>query len=110
MKHKKADLSARTSGEQLAGAWCGGWFADDRYPEAGRGEGVGHRVQRPVPETHQSGLAAHGPLFGVVVGREIVGLAAGLAVHDVNRKGMVDGHAWRRCSKGWSRLASTQQS
>src|SRR5260370_37441211 len=62
-------------GEQLAGAWCGGWLADDGYPEAGRAEGVGHRVQRPVPETHQSGLAAHGPLCGVIVDREIVGLA-----------------------------------
>ena len=41
-------------GEQLAGAGAGCWLADDRYPEAGRGEGVGHRVQRAVPETHQA--------------------------------------------------------
>jgi 3-oxoadipate enol-lactonase len=63
MKHRKADLSARTSGNSSRAPGAG-WFADDRYPEADRGEGVGHRVQRPVP-----------------------GLAAGLAVHDVNGKG-----------------------
>jgi hypothetical protein len=32
-------------GEQLArGIRRDGWLADDRYPEAGRGEGVGHRM------------------------------------------------------------------
>src|SRR6266496_4945906 len=51
-------------GEQLAGGRHGLWFADDGDPKASRGEGVGHHVQRPVPEAHQGGLAAHGPLFG----------------------------------------------
>src|SRR5215471_17327564 len=54
--------------EQLAGGIRrDGWLADDRYPEAGRGEGVGHRVQRPGPKTQPGGLAAHGPLSDVVV-------------------------------------------
>jgi hypothetical protein len=57
--------------KQLAGGIRRGrWFADDRYPEASGGEGVGHRVQRPVPETHQRGLAARGPLGGQVGGRK----------------------------------------
>src|SRR5262249_26650537 len=79
--------------EQLAGGIRrDGWLADDRYPEAGRGEGVGHRMQRPGPETQQRGLAAHGPLSDVVVGREIIWLEAGLAVPQVLCEGMVNGH------------------
>ena len=88
---QKARLG-REVGEQLAGRRHGLWLADDRYPEAGRGEGVGHRVQRPVPEAHQGGLAAHGPLLSPVIGREIVGLAPGQALNAVDCKGMVDSH------------------
>jgi hypothetical protein len=68
------------------------WLTDDRDPEAGRGKGAGHRVQRPVPEAQQGGLAAEGVFLGPVRGREIVELAAGLVVHDGNYKGMLDGH------------------
>src|SRR5450755_2879064 len=60
-------------GEQLASAWCGVWLADDGYPEAGCGEGVGHRVQRPVPVRQHGALAAEGTLLGPLEGREIVG-------------------------------------
>ena len=80
-------------GEQLAGGIRrGGWLADDRYPEAGCGEGVSHCVQRPGPETQQRGLAVHGPLIDPVVGREIIGLVAGLAVQQDCGKWMVNGH------------------
>jgi hypothetical protein len=80
-------------GQQLAGGIRRGrWLADDRYPEAGRGEGVGHRVQRPGPETQQRALATCGPLNGVVVGRELIGFEAGLAVPQVLCEGMVNGH------------------
>jgi hypothetical protein len=75
-------------GEQLAGGiGRDGWFADDRYPEASGGEGVGHRMKRPGPETQQSGLASRGPLCGVAVGREIVGLETDLTVPQVLYKG-----------------------
>src|ERR1700679_2875651 len=77
-------------GEQFAGAWGGGRLADDGYPEAGCGEGVGHRVQRPRPEAHLGGAGAVRPLFGPVVGREIVGLAPGLALLKVDCVRMVD--------------------
>ena len=37
------------------GVWKHGlWFADDGDPELGRAEGIGHRVQRPVPEAHRA--------------------------------------------------------
>jgi hypothetical protein len=48
--------------------------------------------QRPGPETHLGSVAVHGPLFGPVAGREIVGCAPGLALGEVNRVRMVDGH------------------
>jgi hypothetical protein len=88
-----ASRSRVVVGEELAGSIRRGrGLADGRYPEACGGEGVGHRVQRPVPETHQRGLAARGPLSGQVGGREIVGLVARLAAHEGNGQGMVDGH------------------
>jgi len=59
--------------------------------EPAAGEGVGHRVQRPGPETQQRALAARGPLSGVVVGRELIGLEAGLAVPQVLCEGMANG-------------------
>jgi oligopeptidase B len=77
-------------GEQLAGFRHRVRFADDGNPEAGRGEGVGHRVQRPVPEAHRDGLAAHRPVLGPVVGLEIVDLLPGLALESDDGKGMVD--------------------
>ncbi len=78
-------------GEQLARCiGCDGWFADDRYPEAGGGKGVGHRMKRPGPETQQGGLAARGSLYGVAVGREIVGLETDLTVPQVFSKGMAN--------------------
>src|SRR5260370_12336311 len=90
-------------GEPLAGGIRrGGWLAEDRYPEAGCGEGVGHCVQRPGPETQQRGLAVHGPLIDPVVRREIIGLVAGLAVPQGYGKGVVNGHdepsAWLEAS------------
>src|SRR5260370_42142840 len=64
-------------GEQLAGGIRRGcWLAEDRYPEAGCGEGVGHCVQRPGPETQQRGLAVHGPLIGPGGGRGVIWLVA----------------------------------
>ena len=41
---QEARLGRQVVGEQLAGGRIGLWLADDRYPEAGRGEGVGHRM------------------------------------------------------------------
>src|SRR5215469_16050380 len=88
-----APLSLIVVGKELAGSIRRGrGLADGRYPEARGGEGVGHRVQRPVPKTHQRGLAARGPLGGQVGGREVVCLVARIAVHQRNGKGMVDGH------------------
>jgi glutamate-1-semialdehyde 2,1-aminomutase len=89
---QEALLGREVVGEQLAGGRHGLWLADDGDPEASRGEGVGHRVQRPVPEAHQSGLATEGPFLGPVVGREIVGPAPGLTLDSVDGEGMVDGH------------------
>jgi len=63
-----------------------------RGGQAGCRERVGHRVQRPGPEAHQGGVAAHGPLFGSVADREVVGLAPGLALPEIDRVRVVDGH------------------
>src|SRR5882762_7209705 len=63
---------SRYVGEPLACAGCGGRFADDCDPEAGRGELAGHRVQWPVPVRQYSGLAAEGVFVGPLLGREVV--------------------------------------
>jgi hypothetical protein len=60
-------------GEPFAGAGSRGRFADDVDPEAGRGERVGDRVQRPVPEGHQVLGVAEFPPLGGGAGREVVG-------------------------------------
>jgi threonine dehydrogenase-like Zn-dependent dehydrogenase len=65
-------------------------FADDGGAEASCGKGVGHRVQRPVPEAHRDDPVDHGPLFGPVVGLEVVGPVPGQELNGVDRKGMVD--------------------
>src|SRR5215472_13400680 len=78
-------------GEQLGrGVGRDPRLADDGYPESGRGEGVGHRMQRPGPETKECGLPSRGPLIDPVVGREVIGLAAGLAVAQERHEGMVN--------------------
>jgi oligopeptidase B len=87
---QEARLLRELVGEQLAGFRHRVRFADDGDAEAGRGEGVGHRVQRPVPEAHRDGLAAHRPVLGPVVGREIVDLLPGLALEADDGEGMVD--------------------
>jgi hypothetical protein len=80
-------------GEHLAGSIRrDGWLAYDRYLEACRSESVGHRVQRPVPETEQRALSPRGPFNGVVVGREIIRLGAGSRVPRGFRERMIDGH------------------
>ena len=83
---------AEALGVHLASGRNGLWLADHGDPKAGRGEGVGHRVHRPVPEAHQGGLPAHGPFLGPAVGRQIAGLAPGQEIDRLDCKGMVDGH------------------
>jgi hypothetical protein len=49
---QEAPAAGEVVGEQLAwGIGRDSRLADDRYPEAGCGEGIGHRMQWPVPET-----------------------------------------------------------
>jgi len=88
---QEARLLREQVGEQVAGFRYRVRFADDGDTEAGRGEGVGHRVQRPVPEAHRDRLTAHGPFRGPVVGREIVDLFPFLALEPDDGEGMVDG-------------------
>jgi hypothetical protein len=90
---QEARVVRNVVGEQIAGGIRRGrGLADDHYPKSGRCEGVSHRVQRPGPETQPDALAARGPLRGVTVGREIIGLEAGLAMPQVLCEGMVNGH------------------
>jgi len=95
---------------RASGTGCGSLMTGIR--QADRGESVGHRVQRPVPEAHRGGLAAHGPFPGTAVGREIAGRAPGHAVDGLDCKGMVDGHdesARRAPARIAARLASARK-
>jgi hypothetical protein len=106
---------AISSREQLADFRHRVRFADDGDPEAGLGEGIGHRVQRPVPEAHLDGVAAHGPFLGPVAASraEVSGtdgmrsMLAGPAADDAPPAGLVtpDGTWAARCAAGGSGLA-----
>jgi hypothetical protein len=83
------------------GRWCSsrwpcwpraGFSRRTYHPRRCRGERLLRSEHGRFQKLIRGALAAEGPLFGPVIGREIVGPAPGQALDAVDGKGMVDGH------------------